>query len=201
MQNEKIDNFGIISKSVMLNKNLNIIAKAIYAYLSIYADTDKSNYPSRQKIQEDLGISQDTLSKYLKQLEKSKVIIRICERNKGKFTPNIYKIVSEKPPVDFFNSTNEINSIKDYYKKNINANIKLFEEKQIEQWFNDGYTEDLIKECINISVKNNKPTLNYICGILRNLKRENIRTLDDYNHREQKRKSETRNKFNNINFD
>ncbi len=201
MLNEKTDNFGIIAKSVMLNKNINIIAKAIYAYLSIYANIDKSNYPTRQKIQEDLGISQDTLSKYLKHLEKSKVIIRICERNKGKFTTNIYKIISEKPAVDFFDSTNKINSVKDYYKKNINADIQLFEEKQIEQWFNDGYTEDLIKECINISVKNNKPTLNYICGILRNLKRENIKTLDDYNHREQKRKSETRNKFNNVNFD
>jgi len=171
--------------------------KAIYAYLSVYADSDKKCFPTRQKMQSDLNISQDTISKYLKQLEHCGYIERISERSSGKFTHNAYKINAavKSSAVNFTADKPKTNNLKDYYKKNINADIKLFEEKQIEQWLNDGYAEDLIAECINIAVKNNKPTLNYVCGIIKNLNKLGIKTLDEYNQHEQQRKGETRNKF------
>ena len=195
MRNKNPNGFGIISKSVMLDKNLHIIAKALYAYLSVYADGDKKCFPTRQKMQNDLNISQDTISKYLKQLENCGYIERISERNKGKFTHNAYKITVKSSIVNFTVDEPETSNLKDYYKKNINADMKPFEEKQIEQWLNEGYAKDLIMECINIAVKNNKPTLNYVCGIIRNLSKSSIKTLDEYNRHEQQHKGETKNKF------
>ncbi len=195
MQNKNSDGFGIIPKAVMLDKNIHVIAKAVYAYLSVYADNDKKCFPTRQKMQNDLNISQDTISKYLKQLENCGYIERLSERKKGKFAHNTYKIIVKSSAVNFNDNEPKTNNIKDYYRKNINADIKPFEEKQIEQWLNDGYEGDLIMECINIAVKNNKPTLNYICGIIRNLRKSSIKTLDEYNRHEQQRKSETKNKF------
>ena len=60
--------YGSIPKMVMLDQDLDIKAKAVYAYFCSYTGAGDSCFPSRSKICGDLKISKDSLSKYMKQL-------------------------------------------------------------------------------------------------------------------------------------
>lgn len=89
--------FGIIAKLVMQDRNLSLCAKGVYAYFCSYAGAGNICFPSRKKMCYDLGISQNTLSKYLKELIKSSYVS--CEQIKenGKFSHNVYTINTQIP--------------------------------------------------------------------------------------------------------
>ena len=89
--------FGIIAKLVMQDRNLSLCAKGVYAYFCSYAGAGNICFPSRKKMCYDLGISQDTLGKYLKELIKSSYVS--CEQIKenGKFSHNVYTINTQIP--------------------------------------------------------------------------------------------------------
>lgn len=89
--------FGIIAKLVMQDRNLSLGAKGVYAYFCSYAGAGNICFPSRKKMCYDLGISQDTLVKYLKELIKSSYVS--CEQIKenGKFSHNVYTINTQIP--------------------------------------------------------------------------------------------------------
>ena len=89
--------FGIIAKLVMQDRNLSLGAKGVYAYFCSYAGAGNICFPSRKKMCYDLGISQNTLSKYLKELIKSSYVS--CEQIKenGKFSHNVYTINTQIP--------------------------------------------------------------------------------------------------------
>ncbi len=88
------EGYGNIAKLVMKDKNLTIGAKAVYAYLCSYSGGGGIAYPSRSLICYDLGITQETLSKYLNNLEEEGYILREQQRNKGSFSHNIYTILT-----------------------------------------------------------------------------------------------------------
>lgn len=86
--------FGVLPKRVMIDKNLSIQAKAIFAYLCTYAGNTDNAFPGRQLITYQLGISKDTFTKYLKELkDKGYIEVYKREREKGKFSHNVYKLV------------------------------------------------------------------------------------------------------------
>ena len=89
--------FGIIAKLVMQDRNFSLGAKGVYAYFCSYAGAGNICFPSRKKMCYDLGISQDTLGKYLKELIKSSYVS--CEQIKenGKFSHNVYTINTQIP--------------------------------------------------------------------------------------------------------
>lgn len=60
--------YGMIPKSVMQDRNLHAMAKAIYAYFCSYTGAGNTCFPTRSKICYDLNISSDTFSKHLKNL-------------------------------------------------------------------------------------------------------------------------------------
>lgn len=84
--------FGTISKLAMQDRRLHIAAKAIYAYFNSYAGGGDTCFPSRKKICFDLGISNDTLSKYLRQLTECGYITVEQIKEGGKFSHNIYTL-------------------------------------------------------------------------------------------------------------
>ena len=88
--------FGSIPKYAMLDPNLSITAKAIYAYLCACAGNGTSTYPGRDTIVYHLGINKDTYHKYSKELRNSGYIsVRKAALKPGqahKFTHNIYTI-------------------------------------------------------------------------------------------------------------
>lgn len=88
------EGYGNIAKLVMKDRNLTIGAKAVYAYLCSYSGAGKVAYPSRSLICYDLGISQETLSKHLKNLEEQGYILREQQRSNGAFSHNIYTILT-----------------------------------------------------------------------------------------------------------
>lgn len=88
------EGYGNISKLVMKDRNLTIGAKAVYAYLCSYSGAGGIAYPSRSLICHDLKISQETLSKHLKNLEEQGYILREQQRSNGSFSHNIYTILT-----------------------------------------------------------------------------------------------------------
>lgn len=83
--------FGMLAQKVMLDKELPLQSKAIYAYLASYAGSGKI-YPKRSTILCDLNMNKDTYYKYLNRLvEKSYISI---SKAKGFLNKNVYTICS-----------------------------------------------------------------------------------------------------------
>ncbi|WP_052101046.1 helix-turn-helix domain-containing protein [Clostridium haemolyticum] len=113
--------YGILPKNIMKNPNLNIQAKAIYAYLCVYAGNKGSAFPGAELIKFELGISKDTFYKYLKELKEKGYIEITKERDKGKFTHNVYYL--KNPPCPKLSDTVSSDTIKpDTIKPDTNNN-------------------------------------------------------------------------------
>jgi predicted DNA-binding transcriptional regulator len=87
--------YGRIYKAAMRSKELNILAKCIYSYLSAYAGNGSAAFPKRDKIVRDLQINKDTLGKYMKQLIDTGFLTR--ERTA---TGNLYTINTQIPMME-----------------------------------------------------------------------------------------------------
>lgn len=83
-------------------KGLSNNARALYAGIMTYADnTNKTAFPSREKLAEDLGISIATVKRAIKELEDFNAISVFRQRNPrtGNFFANHYVLVFEHPRV------------------------------------------------------------------------------------------------------
>jgi DNA-binding MarR family transcriptional regulator len=70
--------FGMVSKAVMSDPRLNTTVKALYAYLSTYADGLTNELTvSVNRMAAELGITPPTVKRNLKLLEENGVIKRI----------------------------------------------------------------------------------------------------------------------------
>lgn len=98
--------YGIIPKLVMVDDDLSIEAKAIYAYIASYAGNGDSAFPSVKKICYDLGISDDRFHKHKKPLlEKGYIEIKQERKGGGKFASNVYFIKQFVQPTPCFTGT------------------------------------------------------------------------------------------------
>lgn len=124
------EGYGNISKLVMKDRNLTIGAKAVYAYLCSYSGAGGIAYPSRSLICHDLKISQETLSKHLKNLEEQGYILREQQRSNGSFSHNIYTILTipRKPDTKITDiektDIGKLETNNNSYNNNSNNNIK-----------------------------------------------------------------------------
>lgn len=84
--------YGTIAKKPMKDKKLNVISKAIYAYICSYTGKGEDAFPSQKLICNDLGISKDTLAKYMKELKDSGYVTVVQHKEKGKFAQNLYTV-------------------------------------------------------------------------------------------------------------
>lgn len=95
--------FGILPKYVMLDRDLTIEAKTIYAYFCSFAGNGSSTFPGREKILSDLAMSKDAYYKHFKLLtEQGYLTVVQQKQEKNKFSKNIYTLVSN--PKKFQNS-------------------------------------------------------------------------------------------------
>ena len=85
--------YGILPRAFMKDRNLSIQAKAIFAYFVTYAGNTNIAFPGRSLISEDLGISDDTLGKYLKELRDKGYIQVEQVKDNGKFSHNVYTLI------------------------------------------------------------------------------------------------------------
>lgn len=86
------EGYGLIAKKAMRDKNLNVVSKAIYAYLCSYAGKGKDVFPSQKLLCAELGISKNTLGKYIKELKDGGYITVEQLKEKGRFVQNIYTV-------------------------------------------------------------------------------------------------------------
>ena len=84
--------YGKIYKSVMRDRSLPLLAKAVYAYFCAYAGCGCRAFPKREKILHDLQINKDTFTKHLNLLVEGRYISK--ERTG---TGNIYTILQRIP--------------------------------------------------------------------------------------------------------
>lgn len=85
--------FGTIAKLVMKDRRITAQAKAIYAYISAYAGSGTTAFPSVELMCEDLGMKDETLLKHRRQLEQCGYLNITRERNKkGQWGRNIYEL-------------------------------------------------------------------------------------------------------------
>ena len=100
--------YGIVPKRAMQDKQLHVTAKAIYAYFCSYAGSGDTCFPSRGKICSDLGISNDTFGKYLKQLTDNGYLECSQMKENGRFSHNIYTLCSTILPCPKISDTEDI---------------------------------------------------------------------------------------------
>ena len=82
--------YGMVGKYVMQDRELHVIAKAIYSYVCTFGN---GAFPGRDKICYDLQINKNTYTKYMKQLVDYGYITVIQSRNGNqKFCRNTYEI-------------------------------------------------------------------------------------------------------------
>ena len=87
--------FGIIPKFVMLDQDLTLDSRTIYAYLASFAGSGNTTFPRRSKILADLQISKDAFYKHFGLLIKHGYIsVHQQKGMQGVFGCNIYTIIS-----------------------------------------------------------------------------------------------------------
>jgi len=90
--------FGILPKYVMIDPDLSIEAKAIYAYFCSYAGNGDTAFPGRDTITHHLQVNKDTYYKHLRTLINQGYLSVNQEHHKGGkgngFSRNIYTIIS-----------------------------------------------------------------------------------------------------------
>lgn len=87
--------FGILPKYVMLDPDLSLEAKTIYAYFCSFAGNGNTAFPSWQTIVFHLQLNKDTYYKHLKQLTEQGYLTITQERaERSIFAHNIYTLVS-----------------------------------------------------------------------------------------------------------
>ena len=86
--------FGVIPKFVMMDVDISLEAKAIYAYFCSFAGSGNTAFPSRNKILSDLSISKDAYYKHFKMLTENGYITVERPRNNNVYGKNVYTLVS-----------------------------------------------------------------------------------------------------------
>lgn len=112
--------YGVSPKLVMIDENLSIEAKAIYAYLSSFCGSGNIAFPQISTIVNHLKVSNERFYKHFKLLIKYGYISVSQERSQGKFANNIYTLNTvvtpmleeeeeERPEADFTETENTDN--------------------------------------------------------------------------------------------
>ena len=88
------------------------------------------------------------------------------------------RVKDKDKDIDITISKTTITNIYDFIEKNYGRTISPLEIEKIDYWLLS-FDEEIIKYAIEISVFNNKKTLNYVEGILRNWKTAGYKTLQE----------------------
>ena len=79
MTNNRLNGgFGQVSNTVLRNPELTLNEKALYCYLSTFANAENELFVGNNKIMNECNISRSTVQRHLNSLEKKQVIKRVC---------------------------------------------------------------------------------------------------------------------------
>ena len=163
----------------MQNPDIPAYSKAIYAYLCSYADTEGVCYPSTNRIMSELGMSKNTLYKYMAYLldfgivkiEKTRTDKGLLSRNIYHITHNIdvskYEIPCHEIPCHEIPCheipQNETQTVIDYNSNTINNNILNSTTDNTAEIYTSSTTSTLSNNIHTLStVSNNIPTVEQV---------------------------------------
>jgi len=69
--------FGIVSRKVITDINLSVQSKALYSLLACYSNKDRTCFPSISRLADDLGSSQSSIHRWIKELKHYQYIKRV----------------------------------------------------------------------------------------------------------------------------
>lgn len=136
--------YGTVAKAVMQSQDISISAKALYAYFCSFTGAGCSCFPSQQKISFDLGVSKDSLNKYIRELKEAGFLKVEQEKTNGRFSRNIYTLPDTKLPYTKISDTEDFvhdnlntknNSIKNNSIIKKNSNKKSMSDKPTQPRF------------------------------------------------------------------
>lgn len=87
--------YGMVPKSIMYDEDVSLAAKGVFSYLTTYTNGfGDIAFPSRDLMCKHLGVSKDSITKYIKEL-KEKGYLEVSQEigPGGKFKHNIYKLI------------------------------------------------------------------------------------------------------------
>ena len=82
----------------MQDQELSISAKAVYSYFCSFTGSGDTCFPTRNKICFDLGIANNSLTKYLKELTTNGYLMVEQVKENGRFSHNVYTLPETKLP-------------------------------------------------------------------------------------------------------
>lgn len=120
-----------ISKELVFNANLSRDARFLYIVLKSFCNGKKKEaFPTRKYLCAILKSSNQSLSKYLKELEGAKLIAKTRVRNQsGEYKHNVYQIIEYKPnsPQVNFNAGKTANLTIGTCTNNVNKNTSVIQ--------------------------------------------------------------------------
>ncbi len=91
-QHEKKAAFGIVDQQIMRREDLSAEAKAVYCYLTTFADMSGRAFPSIQLMAKELRMSEHRLFRHMKQLVSLGIISKDRQRNGNRLGRNLYVV-------------------------------------------------------------------------------------------------------------
>lgn len=73
---KKTYRFGIVSSNVILDPDITLQSKALYAILACYANKQRTCFPSISTLSNDLNVSERTIKRLIKELKNKKIVVR-----------------------------------------------------------------------------------------------------------------------------
>ncbi|MGK0255840.1 MAG: DNA-binding MarR family transcriptional regulator [Arcobacteraceae bacterium] len=73
---KKTYRFGIVSCNVILDPDITLQSKALYAALACYANKQRTCFPSISTLSNDLNVSERTIKRLIKELKNKKIVVR-----------------------------------------------------------------------------------------------------------------------------
>ncbi|WP_213482823.1 helix-turn-helix domain-containing protein [Staphylococcus epidermidis] len=147
-----ISGYGLVFKRVMKDKDISIEAKALYSYLSAYAGSDESSFPSVELIKHELNIGKQRYQRARRELEKTGYLQVDRKQNGNIYGSNLYTLfhnprqVDNRPvdsqPVEIQSVDNQPTTINSITNNSITSNSKTINNsatdvtrEQFEEWW------------------------------------------------------------------
>ncbi len=143
--------YGVSPKLVMIDENLSIEAKAIYAYLSSFCGSGNIAFPQISTIVSHLKVSNERFYKHFKLLIKYGYISVSQERTQGKFANNIYTLNTVIAPVVEDDEQPDI----EFTEKENTDNGKTVDRNTVAEFSDNGKSKANNNNINNNSINNN----------------------------------------------
>lgn len=147
-----ISGYGLVFKRVMKDKDISIEAKALYSYLSAYAGSDESSFPSVELIKHELNIGKQRYQRARRELEKTGYLQVDRKLNGNIYGSNLYTLfhnprqVDNRPvdsqPVEIQSVDNQPTTINSITNNSITSNSKTINNsatdvtrERFEEWW------------------------------------------------------------------